>query len=63
MGTGADSVRELPIQARILAVYPDEVIRQALKDRGLSQDVYDFIKHNWGQGAALTAALHAEPKP
>jgi hypothetical protein len=35
----------------------------ALKERGLSRDVYDFIAHNWGKGAALVAALSAEPHP
>jgi hypothetical protein len=33
------------------------VIQKALKDRGVPQAIYDFIKYNLGEGAALAAVL------
>lgn len=57
--TARTGTRTLPI---LPASATDGSIRQALEERGLSVDVYDFIKHNWGIGAALVALLTAEPR-
>lgn len=54
--TGARTLPLLPASAT------DDAVALALKERGLSRDVYDFIVHNWGKNSALVAALSAEPQ-
>jgi hypothetical protein len=56
--------RQLPVAQMIeITAQIRELIPKAIRDRGLDPAVYDFIKHNWGEGAALVAMLNAEPQP
>lgn len=55
--TARTGTRTLPL---LPASATDDAVALALKERGLSRDVYDFIAHNWGKASALVAALSAE---
>lgn len=54
-------MRQLPIVADV-DVSHDAIVRKALSDRGIDRAIYDFIRHNLGEAAALVAILTAEPR-
>lgn len=40
----------------------EDLVRKALSDRGIPKDVFDFIRYNLGDGAAVAAILVGEYK-
>ncbi len=52
-------MKQLPV-IPIVNDYPPDIIAKALADRGVPVAVYDFIKHNLGDGAALAAIMVGE---
>jgi hypothetical protein len=56
-------MRELKVINAVAEPMGADVIARVLKERGVPHEVYDFIAHNLGKGAALAAVLVGEYKP